>query len=178
MNKLVTMFFLSVLFLSCSSDLDFDQVNDLKREPVFVANLASFYAKASQFVSGGIELSLVGDVMDFDVFNNEDFTRNLNKTEMYFEFNNTINRACSINLYFLDANGSILYIIPFSVPAYTGVINLVSKTEVFENTKLDVLKNTQKIAFVISMLPGPPLTETSIGNLKMRSRGTLYFFVE
>jgi hypothetical protein len=178
MNKFFGIFILSVLFLSCSSDLDFDQANDLKLEPIFVANMASFDIQANQFVIGGVEQPLIGDVMDFNVFNDVDFTNNLRRADLFFEFNNTINRAYSINLYFLDANDAKLYTIPFSVPAYSGVSNVVSKTETFENTKLDILKKTQKIAFVIAMLPGIPLTDSSLGSLKMRSSGTLYFLVQ
>nr|WP_315145469.1 hypothetical protein [uncultured Flavobacterium sp.] len=178
MNKFFGIFILSVLFLSCSSDLDFDQANDLKLEPIFVANMASFDIQANQFVIGGVEQPLIGDVMDFNVFNDVDFTNNLRRADLFFEFNNTINRAYSINLYFLDANDAKLYTIPFSVPAYSGVSNVVSKTETFENAKLDILKKTQKIAFVIAMLPGIPLTDSSLGSLKMRSSGTLYFLVQ
>jgi len=116
--------------------------------------------------------------MDFDVFNDEDFSRNINKTDLFFEFNNTINRAYIINLYFLDANDVRLYSIPFVIPAYSGSTIEVTKTEVFDNAKLDLLKKTQKIAFFIAMLPGPPLTDSSIGSLKMRSSATLYFLVQ
>lgn len=161
--------------MSCSSDLDFDQVNDLKLEPVVVANLASFDILANQFVVGGVEQPLAGDVMNFEVFNDPDFTNNISQTDLYFEFNNTINRAYSINLYFLDANDAKLYTIPFAIPAYTGSPNVVTKTEVFDNAKLDLLKQTKKIAFVITMLPGIPLTDSSLGSLKLRSSATIYF---
>jgi hypothetical protein len=175
MNKFFGIFILSLLFLSCSSDLDFDQANDLELKPVVVANLASFDIQANQFVIGGVEQPLVGDVLNFKVFNDEDFTNNLSRTDLYFEFNNTINRAFIINLYFLDANDARLYTIPFTIPAYTGSPNVVAKTEVFENAQLDILKNTHKIAFVIAMMPGIPLTDSSLGSLKMRSSATIYF---
>lgn len=175
MNKFFGIFILSVLFLSCSSDLDFDQVNDLELKPVVVANLASFDIQANQFVIGGVEQPFVGDVMNFKVFNDPDFTNNLSRTDLYFEFNNTINRAFTINLYLLDANDARLYTIPIAIPAYTGSPNVVTKTEVFENAQLDILKQTQKIAFVIAMMPGIPLTESSLGSLKMRSSATIYF---
>jgi hypothetical protein len=178
MNKFFGIFILSLFFLSCSSDLDFDQVNDLKLEPIVVANLATFDIPANQFVIGGVEQPLVGDVMDFKVFENVDFTDNLRRTDLYFEFNNTINRAYTINFYLLDANNTKLYTIPFDVPAYSGVPNVVTKTEIFENTKLVILKKTKKVAFAIAMFPGPPLTDSSLGSLKLRSSATLYFEVQ
>jgi hypothetical protein len=174
MNKFIEIFILSIFFLSCSSNLDFNQVNDLKLQPVVVANLASFDVKANQFVVGGVEQPVTGDVMDFNVFNNSSFNNSLIRTDMFFEFNNTINRAFNINLYFLDANNAKLYTIPITVPAYTGAPNLVTKTEIFENTNLDLLKQTKKVAFVVALLPGTALTDSSLGSLKMRSSATIY----
>jgi hypothetical protein len=64
------------------------------------------------------------------------------------------------------------------VPAYSGVPNLVTKTEIFENTKLDLLKTTTKLAFAIKMLPGSGLSESSLGSLKLRSSATVYLVLE
>lgn len=178
MKKILSIIILSILSLSCSSDLDFDQVNDLKIEPVVVANLASFDIPANQFVSGGIEQTVTGDLLDFNVFRDEYFKKSVVRTDFFFEFNNTINRAYIINLTFLDANSSPIYTIPFNVPAYSGTQNLVTKTELFENTKLDILKATTKIAFVFTMLPGPGLSESSLGSLKLRSSATVYLVLE
>ena len=100
MNKFLGIFILSIFFLSCSSDLDFNQVNDLKLEPVVVANLASFDVQANQFVVGGVEQPVSGDLMNFDVFKQSFFDQNLNRADFFFEINNTINRGFNINLYF------------------------------------------------------------------------------
>ena len=178
MNKLLGIFILSVLSLSCSSDLDFNQVNDFKSEPVVIANLATFDVKANQFVTDGKEQAITGDLLDFNIFKNSYFNKSLTRADFFFEIDNTINRAYNINLVFLDANNSPLYTIPFDVPAYAGVQNLVPKTEIFENTNLDLLKHTTKIAFVITMLSGPGLDENSFGSLKLRSSATIYLVLE
>jgi hypothetical protein len=178
MNKFLGIFILSVFSLSCSSDLDFNQVNDLKLEPVLVTNLATFDVQANQFVIGGVEQNVAGDVLDFDVFKNSFLTDALTRTDFFFEINNTINRAYKVNLHLLDANNTPLYTIPFDIPAYAGVQNLVTKTEIFENAKLDILKKTTQIGFVITMYPGPALSESSLGSLKLRSSATIYLVVE
>lgn len=164
--------------MSCSSDLDFDQVNDLKLEPVVVANLATFDIQANQFVIGGIEQPVTGNLMDFEVFKENSLVENLNKADFFFEIDNTINRRFRINLFLLDENDNPLYDIPFNIPAYTGTQNLVVKNEIFQDAKLNLLKNTSKIAFVINLMPGPPLSENSLGSLKMRSSATLYLIIE
>jgi hypothetical protein len=178
MTKFLKIFTLSVFFISCSSDLDFNQVNDLKLEPVVVSNLASFDVQANQFLVGGAEQPVSGDLMSFDVFKQPFLDQNLNRADFYFEINNTINRGFKINLILLDANNNPLYTIPFDIPAYTGAPNQITPTEIFQNTKLDLLKNTSKIAFVVNLLPGPPLTSSSVGSLKLRSSGTLYFVAQ
>ena len=177
MKKIFGIFLVCVFSLSCSSDLDFNQVNDLKLEPVFIANLATFDVQAHQFVDGGIEQTLSGDLMDFDVFK-QNFDDNLDRADFFFEIDNTINRGFRINLFLLDANNNTLYTIPFDVPAYSGTQNLVTKTEIFQDAKLNLLRNTDKIAFVVNLQPGTALSESSLGSLKLRSSATVYFVVE
>jgi hypothetical protein len=175
MNRFIAIFILSILSLSCSSDLDFNQVNNLKLEPIIVANLATFDVPANQFVVGGVEQNVSGEVLNFDIFRDSYFNNSLKRVDFQFEFDNTINRAFNINLIFLDASNSPIYSIPFDIPANKSL----SQTEIFENAKLDILKKTMKIAFVIVMPPGVPvLTQSSLGSLKLRSSATVYLVLE
>lgn len=174
MNRILGVIALTFFALSCSSNLDFNQVNDLTATPVVVANLASFDVPATQFVNGGVEQTVSGDLLNFDIFIDNYFSTSLTRADFYFEFNNTINRGYTINLYFLDDTNTAVYSIPFDVPAYTGTQNLVTKTEIFQNGSLSLLKKTMKIAFVVTMKPGPALDENSVGSLKLRSSATVY----
>lgn len=174
MNRILGLVILAFFALSCSSNLDFNQVNDLKATPIIVANLASFDVPANQFVNGGIEQTVAGDLLNFDIFSDTYFNDSLTRVDFYFEFNNTINRGYTINIYFLDSKNSMVYTIPFEVPAYSGTQNLVTKTEIFENSNLALLKKTAKIAFAVTMHPGPLLDENSVGSLKLRSSATIY----
>lgn len=174
MNKFIGIVILTIFLFSCSSNLDFNQVNDLKLEPVIVANLATFDVPANQFVVNGIEQPISFDTQNFNVFRDSFFNKSLTKADFYFEINNTINRAYKINLYFLDVNNQPVYTIYFDVPANTNF----TKTEVFENNNLVLLKSTAKIEFAITMLSGPALSETSLGSLKLRSSATVYLMVQ
>lgn len=170
---------LSTLFISCSSDLDFDQLKDLKLEPVFVANLAYFDVAANQFVDNGMEQQIPFDVQDFDAFKEKFFRDNLAKAEFNFELENTINRAFTLNVLLLNANNQILQTLRFTIPTYSGSSNVIKyPTEVFENQRLDLLKQSTKIGFVIVMAPGPPLSANSPGSLKLRSSATAYMVIE
>jgi hypothetical protein len=160
---------------SCSSELDFDQVNEVKLKPVIVANLAYFDVKSSQFIISGSEQNLIVAASEFEAFRNSYFRDSLKKAELNFEFHNTINRAYTIDLIMLNRNDVAVYSIPFTIPAFTAGDNIVTRTEVFENTNLDLLKSTVKIIFSIRMQSGPVING---GSLKLRSGATVYLELE
>jgi hypothetical protein len=177
-NKVLRLLFLPLLFASCSSDLDFDQLNDLKLKPVVVANLAHFDVPASQLRDdGGTHIAF--DTREFDVFKDRFFTDDLLKAELDSEIENTIDRAFSLQLILLNANNETLETISFPVPAYTGTANVIKyPTEVFENQRLEQLKQTVKIGFVLIVASGPPLDENSVGSIKLKSGATAYLEIE
>lgn len=176
--KVFSPFIVLLLFFSCASDLDYDQANDIKLEPVFIANLAYFDVPAHEFVTGGVEQNVIFDAPTVDVFNDSFFRKSLKKVEFFLEMENTITRAYVLDIVFLDRDNQVVHNTNFTVPAYLGTENKVTRTEIFENTQLALLKRTVRIAFTLKMLPGAPLTEYSSGNLKLRSGVTAYIVVE
>ena len=178
LNRVVGLLILLVFSFSCASDLDYNQANDLKLEPIFVANLVYFDVPANEFVTNGVEQSVIFDTPTVDVFNDDFFRDNLKKVEFFFEMENTINRAYSVDLVFLDNNNQRVHATNFTVPEYAGAENKVTKTEIFEDAQLDLLKRTTKIVFTLTMLPGATLNENSSGRLKLRSGVTAYLLVE
>ncbi|RTY64593.1 hypothetical protein [Flavobacterium sp. LB2P53] len=177
-NRVIGILILLLFSFSCASDLDYDQVNTLKLEPVFVSNLAYFDILAKDFVTNGVEQSVIYDAPVLDVFNDDFFRQRLKKVELSFEMENTISRAYSVDLVFLDKNHQRVHAINFTVPAYTGLENKMTKTETFENAQLDLLKRTTRIAFTLTMSPGALLNEDSAGSLKLRSGATAYLVLE
>ena len=164
--------------LSCASDLDFDQVNTVKLEPVIVTNLVSFDAKASQFVVNGIERNIIFDASTIQIFNDSFFRQRLKKVELFYELENTINRAFSIDLVFLNKTNEPVHTLNLAIPSYIDSENKTTKTDIFEGLQLDLLKRTTKITFRIVMRPGRTLTASSVGSLKLRSSVTAYLVIE
>lgn len=178
LSKISSILFSVFLLFSCSSDLNFDQVNDFKIEPVFVANLAYFNIPANRLIDDG-GTNVYPDVRDFDVFKDKFFNERLKKAEFNFEVENNINRAFVLNMLLLNDQNEVLQTISFTVPSYKGTPNVIKyPTEVFENARLDLLKQTQKIGFVVVIASGPPLNSQSEGNLKLRSSATAYLVIE
>jgi hypothetical protein len=177
-HRILIVLIVALISLSCSSDLDFNQANDLKLEPVFISNLAYFDIPANRFVTTGVEQSVIVDYPTVDVFNDAFFKKHLTRADLSFEINNTINRAYTLDIILRDLNNQPLYSIKFNIPAYTGTASPVTKTEIFENAKLDLLKRTTRMTFVLTMLPGAPLSENSLGSIKLRSGVTAYLIVQ
>lgn len=178
-NKIFLFAFFSLLFISCSSDLDFDQVDDLKLKPVFVANVAYFDVAANEFTDNGQEQLIVFDIKEFDVFKEKFFTDNLVKLELDCEIENTIARAFTVDLLLFNEKEDVLETLTFEVPAYSGGSNIIKyTTEIFEGQRLDLLKQTAKIGFVVTMGSGAPLDVNSLGRLKLQSGATAYLEIE
>jgi hypothetical protein len=177
-SRLFGIVILTLLSFSCSSDLDFNQVNDLKLEPIFIANLSYFDVPANDFVVNGVEQDISLEVQGFNFFQDKFFRDNLKRADFDFEITNTINRAYSLALNFLDQNNKTVYRIRFDVPASTGTPVNIEKTEIFENATLDMLKTTKRLEFDLIMAPGPTLSENSLGSFKLRSSATVYLLVE
>jgi hypothetical protein len=180
MKKFFSTFLLSALFISCSSDLDFEQTQDLKLSPIMTGNFASFDIKATQFVSSGVEQNSVSQELSFDIVKQESSTKYLNRADFYLEFTNTINRAYSISVNFLDESNLKLDSFELEVPAYaSGDPIIVPRTEIFKTTRLDLFRKANKVKFEVLMSPtGATLTNNSLGSLKMRSSATVYFLYQ
>jgi hypothetical protein len=169
---------LLMLSFSCSSDLDFEQANQLNVKPVFTTNLAYFPLEANEFVVNGVEQSAFSYIANVDFFDKGIIRDDLVKAELYFRVKNTINRAYTYNITFLDVNNAPVYNINMNIPAYNGTEIVVEKTEPFDSSNLDILKNTNQMIFSIIMFPGPPLTAASPGRIELSSSITAYFDVK
>ena len=169
---------LGYCLFSCSSDLDFNQVNDLSVQPVFTTNLAYFEVKAPDFVVNGTEQPLFSYIANVDFLNTSFVEEDLVKTDLYFRIKNTIARAYFYNVTFLDQNNIPIHTIAMNLPAYNGTEVIVEKTETFTAANVDILKKTTKMIFSVAMLPGPPLTDNSPGRIELSSSITAYFDVK
>jgi hypothetical protein len=163
---------------SCSSDLDFEQADDFNIQPVVTTNLAYVKGEASDFISNGSESPLLSYTSNVDFLNTSFVEDDLVRTELYFRVKNTINRAYTFNVVFLDQNDAPIYNINMNVPAYNGTEVLVEKTEIFTGANVDILKRTTKMFFSVLMLQGVPITADTPGRVEFSSSITAYFDVQ
>ncbi|WP_233621936.1 hypothetical protein [Flavobacterium agrisoli] len=164
--------------ISCSSELDFDQANDLKLTPVFVANLTYFNIPVSAFIENNIDGGVAIDVEDFSPFRDAFFRKNLKKTVLNFEVENSISRAFSVDLLLLNENNIPIDTIRLSVAASNGTTVTVNQTVVFEGERLEALQQMAQVGFIVKMAAGSPLTTDSVGSIQLRSSATIYLEIE
>jgi hypothetical protein len=157
--------------------LDFNQTKNLRLEPTYVANLVYFDIPAPEFVTSGSENQFFNRFTT-DIFNNTFFVNDLAKVDLDFEINNTIARAYTLEVKLYNANGTQLDTIVIAVPSYNGTSNMVTQKEVFQGTRLTILKNTTRIDMSLRMASGTVLTESSSGTIKLRSGVTAYFVIQ
>ena len=169
---------LSFFAYSCSSDLDFNQANDLKIKPVIITNLGSFEIDSKDFAGSGIQQTSFSEETTIELFNDSFFRRRLKKVELYFELSNTINRAYVVGLSFLNKNDVIVYSQSLSIPAYTFGENKIPITDIIVGSSLEQLKETTKIIFDLNQSPQSTSISVNQGTLKMKSGLTAYLVVE
>ena len=177
-QRIILIVTIGCFFLSCSSDLDFEQAKDFNIQPVFTTNLAYVKGEASDFISNGSESPLLTYTSNVDFLNTSFVEDDLVRTELYFRVKNTIERAYTFNVVLLDENDVPIYRINIDVPAYNGTEVLVEKTEIFTGANVDILKRTTKMFFSVLMHQGVPITNTTPGRIEFSSSITAYFDVQ
>lgn len=177
-------YFFSALLLfiltSCVNDIDLDQAENLQLSPVVESNLAYFNIEASRFLDdSNNEINTIQDYTDIDLFTDEFTSDNLIRTELLFEFTNSLSRAVNLTMSFLDESDNVVHIISVVVAEGSVATPVVTThTEVFENSDLDNLKLTKKLQFTITLQAGVTPMVGNEGELKLRSKGTFFFNVE
>jgi hypothetical protein len=166
------------LFFSCSSDLDFQQVDEFNIQPTVTTNLAYINLEASNFITNGAETPFFSYVSNVDFFETAFVSQNLIKAELYFRIKNSIARAYVFNVTFLNKENIPIYNIKIDVPEGRGADVIIEKTETFTPANLDKLKNSTHMIFSVRMLSGTPITNTSTGRVEFSSSITAYFDVE
>ena len=161
---------------SCVKEVDFKQADDFEISPVIESSLIFFEAPANSFLLNGSELTTISDFVLADFFKNQFIVDNLIKAEFIFETTNSINRGFQVQVNFIDDVEQLLHTFTFSTLPSTDHSDLLSNhEEIFEGDTLTALKNTSKLVFTLSVLPGEPINQTTPGRIKLRSKAVFYF---
>ncbi|MEW4922993.1 hypothetical protein [Algibacter sp. 2305UL17-15] len=163
------------LFFGCAKPVDFNQLDDLTLLPVMETSIIFYNATAGDFFVGGQEENVAQDFVFIDVFNNGFVQDNLVRAEFVFETKNSINRAYSLQLDFLDVGGALLESFSINSPASPNNEVVASEhSEVFEGATLANIKQSRILVFTLEMLPGAPINQNSPGEIDLKSKGIFH----
>jgi hypothetical protein len=160
--------------------VDFAQADSLSLTPALEVSVIHFDEPASTFLDeNGVELTVVRDSVNIEIFSDPFVVDNLIKADFLFEAVNTINRAYKAEIEFFDDQFMLLHEFEFGVSeSSNGESITVEYLEVFEGLELESLKTTTNLVLILTLLPssdGSILDETSPGILKLRSKASFYF---
>lgn len=174
--------YLNLLFLlmlsSCVKDIDVEQSEEFRFQPVLTASLVNFERTAIKFYEStdkDEDVIIIKEEVESEIFNGDFTKENLSKAELTFDIKNSISRPFSVKIDFCDTTGKSRQTISLDIDGSKDGedISLVHN-EIFVGDKLDDLKESEKITLTLSMLKGPV---NEGGRIKMRSKATFHFSI-
>ena len=179
-NKIFLIIALVFCTFSCTSDLDFDQVNDFAAHPSFTTNLAYLEVKAASLAPLGTGGGSTDYTADVEFLDNSFVRDDLVKAELDFRFKNSTPRKFIFNVAFLDINNAPIFRIePISVEASVNGSDVSPPpTKIVFEENLDVIKNAKKMVFQIEVKPGVILSANDLKRIEISSSITAEFKVE
>ena len=170
---------LILVTISCANDVDFDQADDISFEPIAESNLVFFDFTNEDLLDEDTqeELLILVDTTRIEVISQNFFVDKMIRTDITIEFTNTFQRDFNVDILFLNDADETRYSIESYIPV--GTIDnptITSSTSVIEVPEIDVFKEATKLV-VKTVLPptNTPITPTTEGNIKLRSKATFYF---
>lgn len=175
--------FILLLFSSCVKDVDFDQADHTELTPVIVGSLFFFNHSSPDFFDSNDSIFIstpeerLQDTVD-SPFSSNDLKGKIESFEMFFEFNNSIEREFEFEFEFLNANNTrIEPLYKIQIDKGNGPntpIVATIKTIHFPKESVNQLLNSKKIATSIRV---EDVNNTLEGNISSKSKGTFYIKV-
>jgi hypothetical protein len=175
-----TLIFLSILLitLSCTKDVDFDQAEAIAPTPTLESNLVFFNFNNENLLDEDTqqEFLMLADTTRLEVISDNFFVDNLVRTDITLEFTNSFQRPFELDILFLNDANELKYSIESTIESGT-IANptVMTSTTVIDIDEIDTFKEATKLV-VKTVLPptATPITPTSEGNIKFRSKATFY----
>ena len=172
------LFILSSFFmLSCVKDVDFDQAETLKIEPVVDVSLLYFDLQASQvgFIpNNDVNPYSVQDTTKLEIFSKPFLEENLKEATFDFEFLNSIPRIFNAKIVLYDNAYNVLDEIEI-------LVNMpkVTTTVPYNDSEIQKIKNMAYMGIELMLMPGTPMLDpNSSGELLLKSSGTFFMSID
>ena len=173
--KKVIYVFTTLFLLSCSQDLDFNQVDDYYTTPIFTSSVTYFAVSPNKFVdpTGTFQVTEIEDISDFRLFDNGYIKSNLVRLDFNVEVNNEIDRDFTIEFELLGDNNNLIYKLQ-DLKVEGSKLNILPVEIIDINLNKNV-RNTTKVKILIKLDDTSiPLDINDNGVFELNSSATLY----
>ena len=171
-------FFITLLilfFVSCISDVDFDQVNDIEIITPYFATLVYFNADSNFFLDDlQNEVLAISDTTEHPIFKGPYTEEYLVQADFNFKMSNSFDRDITVQILFLDDFDTATYTF---APMYVSANNLnFESTQVIQEVNIPSVVSSEKIVIHLLMdLGGNSLNPNSLMSLDFQS-GTKFLY--
>lgn len=145
--KLAAVILFCALANSCSSNLDFDQINDFSAEPEIAANLAYFELAIPSSISSLPPFTSTPVNAKFDILRDASVSNRLLEATLFFEVESINVKQYEVIVEFKDDADQILERITIDQNDNFDGVNKLSKEVTYLKSDLDFLKLATSIDF-------------------------------
>jgi hypothetical protein len=139
---------------SCSSDLDFDQADDIVLSPRVDADLVFFTLGTETFIDASIPDTtiVVRDTTRLEFLDDSFVRDNIKEIELTFQVDNSFLQSFTNRSVFLNENGIPQYMLEFTVaPSTDGSVTRTTIIEELSENELEAIRNSIQLANEITL---------------------------
>ncbi len=167
------------LIISCGSDVDFNQTENILPTPIFESSLIFSSLEAPHFIDDTTqqERLILTDTTRLEYINSDFFVNQILKTELTFLFSNSLNRAFNVDFVFVNDADEQRYVAQVEVLAgQPENPSVIASNFLIEEPDLSLFENATKLIYRITLPPTTnPIAPLDLGELKLESKSTFYF---
>ena len=164
---------------SCVSDVDFDQTENILPTPVFESTLVFSSLEAANFIDDVTqqEVLILTDTTRLEFINSDFFVDQLAKTNLTFQFTNSLDREFDVDFIFVNDLDEQRYLAQINVPSGQPDAPIMTTSNfLIEEPELSTFEEATKLIYRITLpVSTNPIDATTLGNLKLESKATFYF---
>ena len=167
-------FLLTLSFLGCVKDTNFDQLDDVVFTPEIELDLIYFNLDAGEFFDQTTNTPrfTVRDTTALEFLDSNDITGSIQKIDFLFDFNNSIPRSFEVDFEFLSIANSPTYNTGTIVQA--GSENASIQTLFIEEVEGEDLNAIESASKVVVSVTIPEADAALAGNLTLQSKATYF----
>ncbi len=142
-------------YISCVSDVDFDQTQDVVLSPIAVTDLIFFNLDTSDFVNVNTQdvVLTVRDTTRLEFLDDDFIRENLIEITLDFQVDNSFGQSLINRAAFLNNSGQEQYVVEFEIiPSQDGSLQRTLFTQVASQEDIQAISNSNQLANEVTIM--------------------------